>query len=475
MSKKAGIGIAAAVVLIAAGAMCTSYYMGGKLQDELTAAAARSEGHGVTVKITSYERGAFSSTAKTVWTIESGSEPVQFTAEHKISHGPLPMGHAAQIHTSFQLPEDADQALKGALNGRSPLEIDTKLGWSRSNSNVMTSPAVTAKVNDNDMNWGGMKIAWDMPADMKAAKGTADFAGLQFKDEEGAIRGMEKAQMRFDVKQPQGQQFWTGPFAMTIAKFTATNPEAEGKTSTSVLEDITLDSDTILKADVLEMTLKSGIKSVKLQNGSADDLVLDMAFHNIDAGWLNSFMELSKRKAQRSESADAEDDEDDADTQDSDLRDKLLKNVTQALARKPAMEIKRISMRTPEGVSEFGAHVEYLGTGEKMGDLLKDIKVSLNADVPKPVLDSFLTSRKRNALLSNLEDEDEIKAQSKEIDEVAKLQAEASVAALKEQGIFEDKDGKMSTKIVYANGEFQVNGKPLSTDGYGTLMSEALE
>ncbi|RGE42332.1 DUF945 domain-containing protein [Comamonas testosteroni] len=471
MSKKAGIGIAAAVVVVAAGAMGTSYYMGGKLQDEFTAAAARAEEHGVSVKITSYERGAFSSTAKTVWTLDKGDEPVQFTADHKISHGPLPMGHAAQIHTAFQLPADADEALKTALNGRSPLEVDTKLGWSRSSSNVMTSPAVVAKIKEDDMNWGGMKIAWDMPADMKAAKGTASFAGLQFKDEEGTMRGMEKAEMRFDVKRPEGHQFWTGPFAMTIAKFTATNPEGDGKTSSSTFEGITLDSDTILKTDVLEATLKGGIKSVKLQDASADDLALDVVFRNIDAGWLNSFMELSKRKAKTSDGEDGDDEE----NLDSDLRDKLFKNMTQALARKPAIEIKRISMRTPEGVSEFGANVEYLGNGEKMGELLKDIKVSVNANVPKPVLDSFLTSRKRSALLSNFDDEDEIKEHAKEIDEAAKEQAQASITALKEHGIFEDKDGKMSTQIVYANGEFQVNGKPLSTEGYGTLMGEALE
>lgn len=465
MNKKAGIGIAAAVVV--AGALGTSYYMGGKLQQRFTEDIAKGSDYGVNIQIISYERGAFSSTAKTAWTLENNDEPTQFTAEHKISHGPLPLGHAAEVHTRFNLPDDVEPALKTALNGRSPLEITTKIGWGRSSSNVMTSPAVTTKVNDSDMNWGGMKIAWDMPANLKGAKGTGHFAGLEFKDAEGSAT-MDKAEIRFDIKQPEGQKFWTGPFAMNIAKF-ATSKIEDGKTSDSHFEGISMDSDTLLKGDVVEMTLKSGIKSAKLEDKQANDLVLDMAFNNVDADWINQALEMSKRmKAQRTE---GEDDEDEMSG--SDLREKMLKSLTQALARKPAIEIKRLSMRTPEGVSEFSAAVQYLGDGEKMGNLFKDLKVSVKADVPKPLMESLMQSRKRASLIANLDDENDYK--SEEIDSVAKLQTQGSLELLTKEGIFEDKDGKIRTEIVFVQGEIQSNGKPLSQEGTAMLMNEAME
>ena len=82
MSKKLAIGIAAAVVVVAGGAMGTSYYMGGKLQAEFTNGIGKLNQHGVTAQVTSYERGLFSSTAKTEWTLGSGEEPAKFTAEH---------------------------------------------------------------------------------------------------------------------------------------------------------------------------------------------------------------------------------------------------------------------------------------------------------------------------------------------------------------------------------------------------------
>ena len=465
MSKKVGIGIAAAAVVIAAGAMGTSYYMGGKLQQEFTEKLPQLNTQGVSVKVVSYERGAFSSTAKTSWTLEGSDEPVQFMAEHKISHGPLPMGHAAQIHTSFQLPADTDEAVKTALNGRSPLEVNTKIGWSRSSSSVMTSPAITARIKDSDMTWGGMKAEWDMPADMRAAKGTADFAALHFKDEDGSA-GMDKAQMRFDIKQPEGQKFWVGPFAMSIDKFAFLRNEEEGKTSASSFEGISMDSDTILKDGVVEMTLKSGIKSAKLEDAKADDLLLDMSFHNLDAAWFNDVIDMSKRKTASTEEGE------ESEGLEPDLREKLMKNLTQALARKPSIDFKRISLRTEDGVSEFGASIAYTGDGQKMRNLVEDIKLSFKADVPSKALDNFLTSRKKKAMLALFEDDSDYKPE--EIAETAKEQAQASVHALKEQGILLEKDGKLNVEIVYANGEIQANGKALDADGTALLMSEAL-
>ena len=462
MSKKLAIGIAAAVVVVAGGAMGTSYYMGGKLQAEFTNGIGKLNQHGVSAQVTSYERGLFSSTAKTEWTLGSGEEPTKFTAEHKISHGPLPMGHAAEIHTAFSLPADADAELKTALNGRAPVEVVTKVGWSRSSSNLMTSPAVVAKVKDSEMNWGGMKIEWDMPADMKAAKGTANFAGLAFKDEEGST-AMEKTSMRFDVKQPKDQQFWVGPFAMMVDKVTATRVDEDGKSSSSSFEGLSMDSDTTLKEDLVEMSLKGALKSAKLEDSKADDLVLDVVLRNIDAAWLNHFMEMAKRKT----AAEGEDDD-----MGSDFRETLMKTVTKALARQPAIEIKRIAMRTPEGLSEFGAALQYLGDGENMSNPFQDLKVSLNANVPKPVLDSYMQSRKRKGMLA-LMDEDE--PNLKDVDEAAKVSAQASIQSLKDQGIFEEKAGMMTTQIVYAKGEFQVNGKKLGDDGAAILMGEALE
>ena len=114
----------------------------------------------------------------------------------------------------------------------------------------------------------------------------------------------------------------------------------------------------------------------------------------------------------------------------------------------------------------------YIGDGQNRRNLLEDIKLSFKADVPSKALDTFLISRKKSAMLALFEDDSDYKPE--EIAAAAKEQAQASVHALKEQGILVEKDGKLNTQIVYTNGEIQVNGKTLDADGTAVLMSEAL-
>ena len=92
---------------------------------------------------------------------------------------------------------------------------------------------------------------------------------------------------------------------MTIDKFSALKQEEEGKTSASSFEGISMDSDTKLNGDVVEMTLKSGVKSIKLEDTKADDLLLDVSFHNLDASWINNVIDMSKRKSASTDEGEA--------------------------------------------------------------------------------------------------------------------------------------------------------------------------
>lgn len=468
MNKKAGAGIAIAAVVVAAGVVGTSSYMGGKLEQGFQDAAAQWSRDGLKIQVLSYERGTFSSTAKTVWTYEKGEdEPLQFTADHQISHGPLPRGHAAEVHTLFHLPDNAGDELRAALNGRAPVELTTKVGWTRSTSNLMTSPVVAGKFEGTDLNWGGMKIEWDMPADMKAAKGTASFPSLQFKSAEGGSMAMDNATMRFDMKQPKDQQFWTGPFAMTLAKLSA-QPLDKDKLP-SFVQDLSIDTDAVLKNDVVEVSIKGGLKSAQLEDRKADDLALEMAFHNIDAAWINQAMELGKLARASMEEDDGPEAEANAD-----LRKALMKGMTQALARKPELEIKRLAMRTKDGVSELGAALRYQGDGSDMSTLLKDLKLSLDAKLPKPAMEDLMGQRARRSYLALIEDSGQ-EYDNDELEAAVKASVQERMDSLLEQGVFENKAGIMTTHIHFEHGEAKVNGKPLDPMGTATLMGAMAE
>lgn len=104
-------------MLAVAGALATSYYVGGRIEQAIEQTAdSWAEGSGVTVQVMDYERGIISSKATTLWSIATEDDTYEITAKHDILHGPWPMGKAAKVVSRFLLPEGTDPALVKALS-----------------------------------------------------------------------------------------------------------------------------------------------------------------------------------------------------------------------------------------------------------------------------------------------------------------------------------------------------------------------
>ncbi len=97
--------LAVVIGLVLVGAIAlggTSYYFGIQAEQEYRALLQQGSQLGM-IKLTneSYQRGVFSSTARTAGEIrdpastdKNAAEPVRFTLEHDIQHGPLTLGAA---------------------------------------------------------------------------------------------------------------------------------------------------------------------------------------------------------------------------------------------------------------------------------------------------------------------------------------------------------------------------------------------
>lgn len=105
--KKLGIGIAAAVAVLVAGGAATGYMVGNNIEQGFATAAKEWSKPPLLVQVQDYQKGIFSSTAQTLWTVDTGEEKLQFTAQHAISHGPLPLAHLAEIVSTFAINPDA--------------------------------------------------------------------------------------------------------------------------------------------------------------------------------------------------------------------------------------------------------------------------------------------------------------------------------------------------------------------------------
>ena len=447
--SKLGIGLAAAAGVVVVGVLGTSYMIGGKIQDGFTEGVSRMSSKPLSIELNSYERGLFSSTAQTTWTFGGGEEPKRFKATHKISHGPLPKGHMAEVDTKFALNEGADEDLVKALNGRSPLLWNTQVGWNKSSTHSLTSPEFTGKFDESQVNWGGMQAKFELSAGLKNIKGNASFPQLLSHNPEQSNVEIKGSSIHFDVQKPEGQEFWVGPVGMAIASLDAT-PKEDGKPVK--LQDLKLDTDTVLKGEVVNVLLNTQIQQVQAGPDSASDVALDFAFNNMDANWINQITKWGQEENPEPE----------------EMRMKLMQSVPQLLARKPEFEIKRATMRTADGLSEFSALLAYDGDGS--GSLSPAaIKASLKANLPKKVLESLIGSRVRKGYVETLE-EFEQEIDEKELQQVVTENVKERIDALVQAGVLLDQNGNWTTQMAYGAGKIELNGKPVEGDSLQTLM-----
>ena len=478
--SKAGIGLAVAAVAVV-GALGTSYYMGSRVQhgfEEFASTLQQGNKH-LRVKIISYERGLFSSTAQTEWTLASRSAQWSFKANHRISHGPLPRGHAAEIDTDFLLNDDADPGLKTALAGKAPLSAHTVVNWNQSADGTLNSPAFTAQLKNATYDWGGMTAALSMGAHSTAIKGKAEFAGLGFTDPQQKGLQIKGGTMEMDLQQAKGHDFLVGPFKVALASMTMKGPlggasagdeeendgdEADGADSaqapapaaeieTVALEGLSFDTNTVLAGDVVNLDMKTSIKTIDIPKYKVSDVALDFAMLNFDAAWLGQVQQLSRQG--------------EGDLKE--LRAQLMQGLPQLLGRKPEFQIKRIAMRTEEGVSEVSGSLAYDGDASKPLNPAQDIKASLSLNLPKPVLQTLFSSRVRHKYQDTMEQlEQEVDEQR--LSEAVQENVKERLDALLEAGLLQEKDNAYTASFSYAAGEMQANGKPLERDGLSTLM-----
>ena len=460
--KKLGIGIAAAVAVLLAGGAATSYVMGGKVQDGFEATAKEWSKAPLTVQVQSYDRGLFTSTAKTQWTVDMGDEPVRFTATHAISHGPWPRGHMAEIATRFAVSDDAPPELVSLYKDKSPLEWTAKVGWSKTSQHQLVSPTVSGQFEKDKLSFAGLTADFEMSADMKGMKGTASMPELKIEstvasaddlepEDDSAINMTMKGNaMRFDLFQPAGQEFMVGTVNWSLDSLDS-QPKFGGEALQ--INGLAMNIDTKHEGAVINSGINTAVKLVTTPKSKTNDIVFDASLRNIDAAWWNQFTKESQQ-AQGNPQA---------------LQALLLGGMQQLLARKPELEIKRVSWRSEEGVSELSAAAAYQGDPAKGLNPATDIKAHAKLNMPKPVLQSLMSSKVRDALIADNEGDEDYEPQqlATMVEEDVKLR----IDALMQAGVLQEQGAQMSAQIEYADGEVKANGKKLGGEEMMGVMA----
>jgi len=464
MKKQWVAGMAAAAVVVATGAMGTSYVVGRQIEAGFQDTATHWSSEGLSIEVVQYERGLLHSSAETLWTYvavrdtaedeavgtdeEDGDnptaathEPVQFKATHQISHGPWPWGHAAQLQSRFVPVAGTQPQLVAALQGRPALQWDTTVGWGRSSRHVATSPALEWTADGSTITWGGLQAQWSMPAAHRGMQGTVHLPSLRVQAPASGTLQLADAALHFDLQQPADQQFLTGPWGLTLASLE--HQPVEGAGEPLQVRGLSLESTATLANQVVGMTLAARLQSAQAGARVASDMALEMALRNVDAAWLNQMLQARKSE--------------------SDGRDglqQLQRSLPQLLARQPGLDIQRLALRTPEGLSEIRASLAYTGNGQQMQTLLQDLQASLHAQLPKPVLAALVSQKIRRDYLEMLDDYDRTYDESM-LTEAVQRRVTQRIAEWREAGIVQAQGDAWATQLDYANGKIQLNHQPL--------------
>ena len=462
--NKRGMGIAAAVAVLLAAGAGTSYVMGGKIQEGFESTSQSWSKPPLKIEVQSYERGLFSSTAKTLWTVNMGEEQVRFTAEHAIKHGPWPRGHAAEVATRFVVNADAPPELVSLYKDKVPLEWNTQIAWSKKSQHQLSSPAVAGQFEKDKLNFAGLTADFEMTADFKGMKGTAKMPSFQVESTVASAADldtdagetatnvvMKDNAMRFDLFQPEGQEFMLGSVNWTLGSLEAL-PKFGG--DATQISGLSLEMDSRQQGEVVNTRFNTAIKQLGLPTQKVSDVAFDVNLLNLDAAWLNQFTKGSQ----------------DVQNDPKALQALLMGGMQQLLARKPELEFKRISWRTDEGVSELSASVSYQGDAAKGINPATDIKAQAQLNMPKAMLQALLASKARSRYLESMEGSQQA-IDVKELTEMVNQDAGERINALVESGILVPQDKAVTMKLDYTNGQAQANGKPLDGSGMMGLMA----
>ena len=439
--KKLAMGVLCAGALAIAGALGTSYYTGGRIQQafEQTADTWSSE-DGFAVRVLEYQRGLVTAHAQTLWSFADAENTYDIVVTHDIVHGPWPLGRAGKVVSRFVLPEDSEPELVEALQDRAPLEWVTLVGWQGNTTHAMTSPHFTAHFADGStLTWGGLKADWTLSAEQHAAQGQVRMPVLRLKSEDGSRMDLEDAELAFDSRIPEGHSFWDGPASFKLGLLSVLNP---GDDSAFKIQQLQMDSTTRLQDQSVDMGLDTRMAKLETPTYSASELVASVQLKRIDATWLDEWMRWAQGNGAAEDQGIA-----------------LLRSLPTLLAGKPEFAITRLGMQTPDGPAELSARLAYVGQQPEAFNPATDIEGQFKALLPQPMLVQLLDAKVRSDYLTLLEqlgqEMSEEQLQAAVNDGVVKR-----MKTLLSQGVVEKRGDALEATLEFSQGSFKLNGRP---------------
>ncbi|MEZ4483181.1 MAG: YdgA family protein [Syntrophotaleaceae bacterium] len=467
------------VVLIGiAGWAGASYVIGGQVEQHYRDHVARLAQWGpVQMNSESYQRGFLSSQGRTLLEIgvpvpagESGEvevETLRLTLEHRVCHGPLPVGSGsfslvpqlARIETRLVaaslVGEDGEGSdLLAKLPWLAEIYSLASIGLDGRGRDQLVIPALEQTVGEKQLTitWGGLQSDTRFAKDMSSLAGNILLSSLQLKAEDGRLQ-WDGAQVDFDL-QEAFPLVYLGRYRIDSG-FLEMSFDKSGTGRQKVrVEGLVVDSLASQSSATVDYLQNLKVAKVDVNETGYGPAELEVAARGLDGEVLSRYQQ-DMLEVYGQESFDAE-------VVGMQMMQVYLRLLTGLAEGTPEIEFSKLQIATPHG--DFSGNLRLKlngGAGQELNHLpalLQKLEgqaqIAADESLVRKVMAGLVAQQIKNAYRQM----DLAPPADKDLVARADSTVEQQLEALIGQQFIERADGKLRCQAVFDRGELKVNG-----------------
>ena len=440
---------------VALGYVGASHLIGGRIETAFNDAVSRATGK-FSGRLVSYQRGLFSSTARTEWRLDAPDAPPLFIFEHDIRHGPTWRGDMARIETRLPTPEALRAELDPLFKGQPLLRIDSDLSFSGDSHNRLSSPAVSGQIDGLTLDWGGLGGEITMTAGSNRAHGTLHAPALKFSEAgDGQTLQFEGLSLNMDQALAPNLHFYIGAFEMRLDKLRAHNGservEADG---------LVLRSDAQLDSQLVSLGVALDSARLEAAGETLGNAGMSLRLNRLDTAAFDNLSQAAERARQSGGEIEQ---------QQAMLAGAALEQLPKLLSQQPEIELRRLGATTPQGPVNLALRLRYVGKGQWLTfDPERDLEGELQLAAPVALVERLAADSARQSVQAQAEAL-EMEVPDETIERLTEKRVGELQQNLAQSRLFRRVGDSWQAAMTLKDGQLSAHGEALAADELGLI------
>ncbi|PLY01612.1 MAG: hypothetical protein C0623_05200 [Desulfuromonas sp.] len=474
------------VILVAvSGWAGATWFVGSKVEDEYRSLVQRYANLGpVKASVKSYRRGYLSARAETVMEMQIPKAPsaegedlqfetVRVVFGHDIFHGPLPIGApqgatpalalmTTRIVSTSGVEPDLDDLLQQVPELADAFSY-SRIGFDGSIGGAMEIPPFSSEIEDVTLIWGGLTASSEYKPGGKLV-GQVEMPNLDLRFADGSMT-WQSISYQLDMVEALPMLFVCSGNMLIGGMQMDVPVRKSGKRTQVRMQEVRIDSDSSYDGQLVDYRQTVFGEGMTVDDQVYGPLEIDMEMKNFSGQALSDYQ-------QEILGAYGEFDQLDPDAIIARLMPVYSRLVVGLLANKPEFNINRFYVNTPKGEARGMIKLKYDHPQNEAPSELA--MVSMYVPFFKVAADLVVDRQLAKAMIrSNVESQYQKAVASGQQPEVSELEKQALINKQVEmllqmyaaQGFIVIDGEQVTSRLVFADSQLQVNGKPLPIFG----------